>query len=116
MKLAAVAMSVQNTLDTLLEPADELEAERVTERRVRDDARPLEETRRANPLRAVNDLGWQHKIARSDLLPQRADRRESENGADSERLESRDVCSSRNSRWADGVTGAMASQEGDLGA
>ena len=83
--------AVERGAQARLEPRAELRAERVAERGVRDDARALEEGRRAHALRAVERLVGQREVARGDLLAQRADGGEREHRAHAERLQRGDV-------------------------
>ncbi len=62
--------AVERGAQARLEPRAELGAERVAERGVRDDARALEEGRRAHALRAVDRLAREREVARRDLFAQ----------------------------------------------
>lgn len=47
-----------------------LVTERVSEHRMRHHTRPIEETRRPDPFRPINDLVWECEVARCYLFPQ----------------------------------------------
>jgi hypothetical protein len=55
-------------------------AKRITESSMHYGRGVFEEAHRAYPLRAVNDLRWQHKHARRDIPMQRANSAKSEEG------------------------------------
>lgn len=115
-ELRAGAVSSEDVRDALLEPVDEAIAERVAEGCMGDDGGAFEEASGAHALGAVYDLHREDEVTRGNLLAQRADGGEGEDGAHAEGLQGGDVSLSGHGGWVDGVAGAMAGKEGDLSA
>ena len=99
-----------------LQPLHQPSRERIPKRRVRNDARALEEARGPHPLRAVDDLRGQREVARGDLLAQRADRAEGDDGAYAEGLERCDARARGDGGGGEGVVLAVPGEEGDFSA
>lgn len=115
--LASVELDVgrgEDLLDAGGDKGVELARERVAEHRVDDNAVTAEEGVLADTLGAVDDLVRDDKVARSNLLAERADGRERDNGLDAEVLESGNVGAGGNLGRGDGVVGTVARDEGNL--
>ena len=78
-----------------------------------DDARALEETGRTNTFGAIDDLGWEGKVAGGDLFAEGSDGAEGEDSADAEVFEGGDVGAGGNGGGRDTVVFAVASDEGE---
>lgn len=104
---------VQRFPHATLKELDELVAERVPELCMGDDVETLEETRRADALRPVNDLRGNSEVAWSNFFAERANGGKRDNETDTEGLQGSDICSSGDIGGRNGMSFAMASEESD---
>jgi len=80
----ASSLQIQRPPHPLLQPLDELVAERIPKHGVRDDRGVLEERRRPDALGAIDDLRRDDERSWRDFLAKRADGGEGDYGADAE--------------------------------
>lgn len=104
LSLQAVSASPNDLSNTLIEW--------VTEGNV-SDSTSLEECEWPDALGSVNDLVWNHKIARLDMLLQASHSRESNDGSHADRPQSSNVGSSRHLVGSNLMVKAVTAQEGD---
>lgn len=113
--LGAVPVGREDSLYALLEPADELVAERVPERGMGDDSGTLEKACRTDTLGAIDDLTGEDKVSGCDFLAERSYGREGQDRAHTQRLQSSDIRARGNGGWIDSVPNAVTSEKSDLG-
>jgi hypothetical protein len=78
-----------------------------------DNARALEETDWTNAFGAIDDLGWEGKVAWGNLFTEGADGAEGEDGANAEVFEGSNVSAGGNGGGRDTVMFTVASDEGE---
>lgn len=78
-----------------------------------DDAGALEEAGRANAFGAINNLGGEDKVARSNFFAERADSTEGKDGADTEVFEGGNVGARGHCGRGNMMMFAVTSEEGD---
>lgn len=106
---------LERLLYSPLQPPDELQTERISKCRMRDDGSSLEEARGTDALGPIDDLRGEDERSRSDFLSEGTDGRECDDGAYAERFEGGDVGTGGDEGWGDAVPFAMTSEKGDLG-
>lgn len=112
----ADALLVEDLLDLGGDEAVELARERLAKHGVHDEALAAEVGVGANTLGTVDDLVGDHEMARGDLLAERADGTERDDGTHTEMLQSGNVRARRHLGRRDRVRRAVPGDERDLGA